>query len=111
MVRCPFRPDNADSSTPDRATTGQILNTSRCLIGAEQQEIAGRDKEQRQQRSHGKTGHHKHCHGLPSAPPAIAIGAKPRTVVAEVSRIGRKRFCEAATIASRSAKCDLSISI
>ena len=34
-------------------------------IEAEQQEIPRWNKQQRQQRCHGKAGHHKHGHGLP----------------------------------------------
>ena len=49
--------------------------------------------------------------GFQRAPPTAAMGARPRTVVADVSRIGRKRFREAVTMASRNSACERSISI
>jgi hypothetical protein len=49
--------------------------------------------------------------GCQRAPPAIAIGAKPRTVVADVNNIGRRRWRDAAAIASRKSEWDRSISI
>ena len=49
--------------------------------------------------------------GFHNAPPARAIGASPRTVVAEVNRIGRRRFSDAATMAFRKGSVSRSMSI